>query len=57
MIIDIKTNSKKLYLKINYILTAKNYTANNLTITREAGLTPRESSISYDVYGLMYLKL
>ena len=26
---------------------------NNLNITREAGLTPREPSISYDVYGLV----
>ena len=33
--------------------TAKIMQANNLNITREAGLTSREPSISYDVYGLV----
>ena len=38
---------------------SKNYTdkINNLIITREAGLTPHEPSISYDVYGTRYTKL
>ena len=34
-------------------MNSKKYTdkINNLIITREAGLTPREPSISYEVYG------
>ena len=36
---------------LRFLMNSKNIQTNNLIITREAGLTPSEPSISYDGYG------
>ena len=40
---------------LRFLMNSKNHTS-SIIITQEAGLTPHEASISYDVYGrLMFL--